>query len=197
MSDQSQYRPTIHQFLLRTENLQPLVTAVSQLLSETSANQTRLDQICHGIDTNFRFPHQVSVTEPAPSPSPSSASASPQHTPHTQPPQSDDSLTYLIEQKYGYRRNAEMATSRDSAMDSLSHQISFLKKLKDEKMAINRELYAITQEYETAVFTEILPELRRKLQSEMSSDFVRELLELKFAKDADVYRAYVKSKSQS
>ncbi|KAI3402324.2 hypothetical protein KGF56_004894 [Candida oxycetoniae] len=184
----SHTRSSIHQYLLRIENLEPLVSAASQLLKETDTNQRRLAKICHDIDVDFKFPTDVSVSNPQSALS------------HVSKETGVAALTYLIEQKYGYKPGTDLSSCTqtvESEIEELKRQNTFLRDLMKSKASKNIQLHQIIEDYESAIFTEILPELRKRLQSEKVNDEVNELLEEKLSRESEVYQAFSHKKEMS
>ncbi|KAG5418425.1 hypothetical protein I9W82_003953 [Candida metapsilosis] len=162
-----------YQSLLRTENIEPLATTINQLNSAIKNNEESVFELCQLLDGDFHFPASVSdLTES-----------------NSKDVAGDDGLFYLIEQKYDLPHSSD--DSREGRKRNLRDQINHMKKLRESKIAKNRELLHLVHEYEDEIMLKVLPELRNKLDSSEDKELIYKLVEQKFQREAELFRKFI------
>ncbi|KAI5962596.1 uncharacterized protein KGF55_003672 [Candida pseudojiufengensis] len=166
-----------NQYLLRTENLEPLVSLTNQLSAEIKKNHEKLSEVCHESDFAFhQFPkdlfyHRTIQVEGA----------------NVKKEVADPLISQLLDQKYNLNGSSEseehsnieeeVEEEEDLAKneDILLNQIKSIDCLLNAKTKKNKELYNILKDYETAIFTELMPALLNHFKQESKDDHKSEL----------------------
>ncbi|KAI5957095.1 hypothetical protein KGF54_000023 [Candida jiufengensis] len=133
-----------NQFLLRTENLEPLISFTNQLSREIESNNEKLSSICHNLDSSFiDFPEDIANNNSVP---PNDGKTT------------DRLISYLLEQKYNIKTpKNEDGPDEDGA--DLKSQIESMNQLLGSKIQKNKQLFEIIKDYENTIFAELLPAL--------------------------------------
>ncbi|CAN3373804.1 hypothetical protein DIURU_004320 [Diutina rugosa] len=165
-------------FLLKTENVQPLVSVLDELSHQLQANHELLAKVTAQADA-LTFPDLVAPPPPS-SPKPEADSA-------------NSGLNYLLNQKYKLDEIVARNTktySDDATVDRLHKEIEALAAIYEGKRKRNQQMVKIIHEYEELIMETILPALRKDVLA-TDSDIDHRLVESKFAMVDAVYRRYV------
>ncbi|RCK59589.1 hypothetical protein Cantr_07593 [Candida viswanathii] len=144
MPDPAPYPLTNYYFLLKTENLNPLIDAINQITQEITHNQTIIDSLSTTItkETGKSTEDDVAVSDP---------------------------LHYLLEQKYNLPKPAVPSDSRESYAQNLRDDITHLRRIQRQKKNRNRELVKILEKYQDEISNVLLPGLRVLIGELLSS----------------------------
>ncbi|KAI5969583.1 hypothetical protein CANMA_001383 [Candida margitis] len=167
---QNPYQP-----LLRTENIDPLISTVDQLNSEIENNETALFELCKILDCGgFHFPKTVSDSN---------------DESNRKSTADNDALFYLIEQKYNLPHS--VSKSREGRLQNLRDQVKLMAMLRESKLEKNKKLLQLLHDYEDDIVLRVLPELRKKLDCAEREDVEQRQVDQKFQREAKLFRKYV------
>lgn len=144
MPDPTSYPLTNYYFLLKTENLNPLIDAINQISEEITHNQTILDSLSSTI-----------IKENTLSSSSSSTTTTNGNN------IINDPLHYLLEQKYNLPKRSNKLKNSQEYIEYLLNDINKLKKIQYQKKLRNKELYKILNKYQDEIINNLLPGLRQ------------------------------------
>lgn len=144
MPDSTSYPLTNYYFLLKTENLNPLIDAINQISEEITHNQTILDSLSSTI-----------IKENTLSSSSSSTTTTNGNN------IINDPLHYLLEQKYNLPKRSNKLKNSQEYIEYLLNDINKLKKIQYQKKLRNKELYKILNKYQDEIINNLLPGLRQ------------------------------------
>lgn len=165
-------------FLLKTENVQPLVNVLDELLVQLKANHELLAKVTAQADA-LTFPDLVAT----PQANRTTLAAS----------DGNGGLNYLLNQKYRLdeivARNHK-TYSDDPEVDRLEKEIEALAGIHQAKRRRNQQMVKIIHEYEEFIMETILPALRKDVLA-TGSEIDNRLVESKYAMVDAVYRRYV------
>lgn len=146
-------------FLLNTENYEPLFNIVKQITEGIRENEKILARIAHVVDENVRYPLLPSVEIKD-----SKESAESSRSGEGSQEERDDSLRNILNQKFCANRVAEVHQFDDVENSELrqllcdNYKLLQIKKAKGEK---SRQLLGIVHEYESLFLHEVIPTLAR------------------------------------
>lgn len=146
MPDPTSYPLTNYYFLLKTENLNPLIDAINQISEEITHNQTILDSLSSTIIKENTL---------------SSSSSSSTTTTTNGNNIINDPLHYLLEQKYNLPKRSNKLKNSQEYIEYLLNDINKLKKIQYQKKLRNKELYKILNKYQDEIINNLLPGLRQ------------------------------------
>lgn len=145
MPDPTSYPLTNYYFLLKTENLNPLIDAINQISEEITHNQTILDSLSSTIIKENTL----------------SSSSSSSTTTTNGNNIINDPLHYLLEQKYNLPKRSNKLKNSQEYIEYLLNDINKLKKIQYQKKLRNKELYKILNKYQDEIINNLLPGLRQ------------------------------------
>lgn len=145
MPDSTSYPLTNYYFLLKTENLNPLIDAINQISEEITHNQTILDSLSSTIIKENTL----------------SSSSSSTTTTTNGNNIINDPLHYLLEQKYNLPKRSNKLKNSQEYIEYLLNDINKLKKIQYQKKLRNKELYKILNKYQDEIINNLLPGLRQ------------------------------------
>lgn len=145
MPDPTSYPLTNYYFLLKTENLNPLIDAINQISEEITHNQTILDSLSSTIIKENTL----------------SSSSSSTTTTTNGNNIINDPLHYLLEQKYNLPKRSNKLKNSQEYIEYLLNDINKLKKIQYQKKLRNKELYKILNKYQDEIINNLLPGLRQ------------------------------------
>ncbi|CAX40162.1 conserved hypothetical protein [Candida dubliniensis CD36] len=154
-------------FLLKTENIEPLIDIVNRINQEINDNQKLIHSLCLQIDNHGKFPKTISNlnTNTKTNTNPSLVSSI------------DDPLRYLLEYKYNITSNPTPNNNNnggggaeDDYKQSLINDINQLRQLQQNKHLKNQQLLSIIDDYEQEIIIEILPGLRKLIKHDYYND---------------------------
>lgn len=145
MPDSTSYPLTNYYFLLKTENLNPLIDAINQISEEITHNQTILDSLSSTIIKENTL----------------SSSSSSSTTTTNGNNIINDPLHYLLEQKYNLPKRSNKLKNSQEYIEYLLNDINKLKKIQYQKKLRNKELYKILNKYQDEIINNLLPGLRQ------------------------------------
>ncbi|MCP8717219.1 MAG: hypothetical protein M5E90_07345, partial [Asgard group archaeon] len=138
------YPLTNYYFLLKTENLNPLIDAINQISEEITHNQTILDSLSSTIIKENTLSSSSSTT-----------------TTTNGNNIINDPLHYLLEQKYNLPKRSNKLKNSQEYIEYLLNDINKLKKIQYQKKLRNKELYKILNKYQDEIINNLLPGLRQ------------------------------------
>lgn len=144
MPDPTSYPLTNYYFLLKTENLNPLIDAINQISEEITHNQTILDSLSSTIIKENTLSSSSSTT-----------------TTTNGNNIINDPLHYLLEQKYNLPKRSNKLKNSQEYIEYLLNDINKLKKIQYQKKLRNKELYKILNKYQDEIINNLLPGLRQ------------------------------------
>ncbi|KAK6895338.1 hypothetical protein K6H09_001666 [Candida tropicalis] len=144
MPDSTSYPLTNYYFLLKTENLNPLIDAINQISEEITHNQTILDSLSSTIIKENTLSSSSSTT-----------------TTTNGNNIINDPLHYLLEQKYNLPKRSNKLKNSQEYIEYLLNDINKLKKIQYQKKLRNKELYKILNKYQDEIINNLLPGLRQ------------------------------------
>lgn len=155
-------------FLLKTENIQPLVETIDEFSKQIEENQATINAITNHIDTRFKLPNSDK----------------------TELPDDDsDPLRYILNQKYQLDASDDENSTvyhKNPKIDRLIKDNIKLAKLKQQKLYKNNQLLVTIHEYESFIIEQVLPCLRKDLVGMDGPDFV----EYKYSIVSKIYARY-------
>lgn len=161
MSDPSFY------FLLKTENVQPLIETVNEFSDQIKLNQVTINSISNQIDSEFKYPNTAGDTTDG-----------------------TDTIRYLILQKYKLddipAETKDHVFHENPRINQLIKDNFSLANLKKQSVFKNQQLLKIIFDYESLIIEQILPSLRNDLNSYKNPNYV----DLKFNAVNEIYTRY-------
>ncbi|CAI5755853.1 unnamed protein product [Candida verbasci] len=156
-----------YQYLLKTENLEPLKDYVIQLTKQISENQQKLNELVYTIDEKLRYPIYLPSKEQS---------------------KDTDEVRYILTQKY------DLPEPKKDRKETLKLDIAYLKNLLVGKKKKNQELLSIVHDYEEFIAS-VIPSLIESLKDLDSSndDVLSEIHTKKNELVDDLYSKYVKN----
>ena len=136
MPDPTSYPLTNYYFLLKTENLNPLIDAINQISEEITHNQTIIDSLSSTIIKENTISSATTSTI-------------------------NDPLHYLLEQKYNLPKRSNKLNNSQEYIEYLLNDINKLKIIQNQKKLRNKELYKILNKYQDEIINKLLPGLRQ------------------------------------
>ena len=162
-------------FLLKTENIEPLIDIVNRINKEINDNQNLIHSLCLQIDNHGKFPDTI-------------ASSTNTNTNDNSSTSIDDPLRYLLEEKYNITRSpnpslTNTTTNLEDYKQSLINDITQLRQLQQSKNLKNRQFLSIIEDYEQELNTFILPNLRNLIINNLDSNKHQKSKKSKTSKD--------------
>ncbi|EMG48837.1 hypothetical protein G210_0526 [Candida maltosa Xu316] len=182
MPDPTPYPLTNYYFLLRTENITPLIDSITDLTQQINKNHKIINDLCTTIDQASRYPTTISTTSPSVS--------------FPEDVELSDPLHYLLEQKYNLpqRHNTDRNTVTDYKT-GLCDDISRLEAILNGKQIKNGKLKEVLEMYEDDIVTVLIPNLKELIRVKINETFVmyREVIAMKFdeLEKGVVYKGYL------
>lgn len=179
-------------YLLKTENVRPVVEVLDELSQQLEVNRQLLAQVSHRAD-QLRFPSLVSGGEKSRDRNSTDTDYGSVASDDSEP--AHDAVRHVLNQKYHLDQIISLKfndkTYDDNReIDLLSKEILALDALLRGKTERNRQLMAIIHDYESFIIETILPALRADvLATRHPLDDV--LVEKKFAMVSSVYKQYL------
>jgi hypothetical protein len=155
-------------FLLKTENIQPLVKTIDEFAKQIDQNQATINAITKHIDTKFLLPNDDETENPD---------------------DQNDPLRYILNQKYhlkGPEDEKSPVYHKNPKINQLIKDNIHLAKLKQQKLYKNNQLLQTIHDYESFIVEQILPCLREDLVGMDSPDFVN----YKYSIVREIYARY-------
>lgn len=162
-------------FLLKTENIEPLIDIVNRINKEINDNQNLIHSLCLQIDNHGKFPDTIASSTNTNASDNSSTSI-------------DDPLRYLLEEKYNITRSpnpslTNTTTNLEDYKQSLINDITQLRQLQQSKNLKNRQFLSIIEDYEQELNKFILPNLRNLIINNLDSNKHQKSKKSKTSKD--------------
>ncbi|RLV89238.1 hypothetical protein JA1_005261 [Spathaspora sp. JA1] len=193
-------------FLLKTENIQPLLETVQQLQNEITKNHKIINQLTSIIDYKLNSYPELTIEQDVLKLA--EGCASEVATTSSQPRElysmneqeeeeeqeektetsSDDPLRYLLTQKY----NLPPESPNNTKVQQLLADISYLTKLKQGKKSVNFQSMEIIQSYESFIMIGLLPQLRTQLESyNHRINSIKTMINMKYVYINQIYEKYL------
>ncbi|KAK6202955.1 uncharacterized protein RJT21DRAFT_112890 [Scheffersomyces amazonensis] len=197
-------------FLLKTENIEPLVELTHQLNQQVQQNEKRLSQLNYVIDHKLKFP---TVGKDDGKNSEGIISKEEAQVENDSTGDSNvDTLRYLLVKKYHLPQDTENENGNENENENenvngddksiniskldrirqLARDNEYLNELLRQKKQSNQELARVIQDYEKFIIDIILPKLRQeKLIKSSSGDVsIKKMMDEKFSKIDIIYKRY-------
>lgn len=154
-------------FLLKTENIQPLIDTVDEFSHQIELNQATINSISTQIDLENTSSN-----------------------PEKDNSEEKDMIRYLLLQKYKIEdvsiESSQHLYHKNPKINQLIHDNIRLAKLRREGAYKNQELLKIIYDYESLIIEQILPALRNDLSFYKNPNYV----DLKFTAVNEIYSRY-------
>lgn len=158
MADPTSYPLTNYYFLLKTENLNPLIDAINQITDEITNNQIIIDSLSTTIINENSIITKTTTTI-------------------NEDSRINDPLHYLLEQKYNLLKSKlELELNGENNLkeykENLLNDIKQLKLIQLQKKIKNKELFKILNKYNDEIINLLLPGLRQLIGNLLNNKYL-------------------------
>ncbi|ODV81205.1 uncharacterized protein CANTADRAFT_32435, partial [Suhomyces tanzawaensis NRRL Y-17324] len=171
-------------FLLKTENIQPLIDVVDQITRQINTNQATIQRLTRYVDERVKFP-ELEL----------------EHTSEPAREEPTDPLRYLLKEKYSLdtmsltkNETKELEKIANSRIRQLVLDNIKLQRIQHGNRIKNQALARVVQDYESLIVETILPPLRQELlelgDGGLDSS-ARHYMDVKYDKIERIYGRYV------
>lgn len=156
-------------FLLKTENLEPVIEIINEFGCQIKLNQTVINTISNQIDNQLCEPNLQLNTDEA------------------------DPIRHIIQRKYNLQdASSDVNLHPNSKINQLLYDNIQLTKLKRDSITRNKQLLQIIYDYESFILEHILPALRENIYQYQSTNYV----DMKLNAVEKIYTRYSKNVQQ-